>query len=92
MKWIKINSEKDLPKNIHFKNHTEFWACAKGVVFKIYFYNSYGGKNYSIAEYNSSKTHKELDKIKVPCMGEVIGNLDYYAKLEIPKSPYEMVS
>ena len=89
MKWIKINSEKDLPANIHFRHHTEFWACAKGVVFKIYFYNSYSGKNYSITEYNSYKTHKELDKNKIPCMGLVMENLDHYAKLEKPKPPYE---
>ena len=88
MKWIKITSEKDLPKNIHFKNHTEFWACVKGIVFKIYFYNSYGGKNYALAEYNDEKIIKILKANKVDCMGE-IKNLEYYAVIERPKCPNE---
>lgn len=89
MKWIKISSEKDLPKNIHFKNNTEFWVCAKGIVFKAYFYNSYGGKNYSILEYNSNKIYKTLKENNIPVMGLVLENLDYYAKLERPKPPHE---
>lgn len=86
MKWIKINSENDLPKNIHFRNHTEFWGCIKGIVFKIYFYNSYLGKNYSIAEYNSDKIHKILKENKIDCMGH-IDNLEYYAKIDRPVAP-----
>lgn len=86
MKWIKISSENDLPKNIHFKNHTEFWACAKGVVFKIYFYNSYGGKNYSLAEYNDEKIRKTLRENNIDCMG-YFKLLEYYAAIDRPKSP-----
>lgn len=86
MKWIKINSEKDLPKNIHFRHHTEFWACSKGIVFKIYFYNSYGGKNYSIDEKNSDKIYQKLSEKNIPIMGG-FENLEYYAKIERPVAP-----
>jgi len=88
MKWIKINSEKSLPKNIHFKNHTEFWACVNKIVFKIYFYNSYGGKNYALAEYNDEKIRKTLRENNIDCMG-VVDNLDYYAIIERPEPPCE---
>lgn len=85
-KWIAITSEKVLPSNIHFRNHTEYWACKKGIVFKIYFYNSYGGKNYSLAEHNDEKIRKVLRENNIDCMGEA-GKLDAYSVIERPK-PY----
>lgn len=84
MKWIAITSEKVLPLNIHFRNHTEYWACKKGIVFKIYFYNSYGGKNYSLAEHNDEKIRKIMNANKVPSMGGV-QELDAYAVIDRPE-------
>lgn len=84
MKWTKINTEKDLPSNIHFRNHTEYWASVKGIVFKIYFYNSYGGKKYSIAEYNSNNTYKKLKQEKINPMDEAL-KLDAYMKILRPE-------
>jgi len=83
MKWKEIKSEKDLPSNIHFKNHTEYFACVKGVVFKIYFYNSYGGKNYSLAEYNDEKIRKILRDNRIDCMGEAL-KIEAYMGIKRP--------
>jgi hypothetical protein len=89
MKWIKITSEKDLPRNIHFRNHTEFWVCVKGLVFRAYFYNAYGGKSYCISEHNNDKIIKELRKREGDNMGQIEDSVDYYAIIERPNPPTE---
>ena len=48
--WIEILGEESLPENSHFLDHTQYWMSCNGIVFKGYFYNSYGGKNYSLDE------------------------------------------
>lgn len=89
MEWIKINSEKDLPKNIHFENNKEYWVSVKGLVFRAYFYNAYGGKSYCISEKDDEKIIKELRKRKGDNMGQLLESADYYAEIERPKSPTE---
>lgn len=84
MKWKEIKSEKDLPSDIHFRNHTEYWASAKGIVFRIYFYFSYGGKNYSLSEQNDEKIRKQLNENNIPSMG-FVGELDAYMIIKRPE-------
>lgn len=84
MKWKEIKSEKDLPSKIHFENNTEYWASAKGIVFKIYFYNSYGGKNYSLSDHGNTKLRRTMLKNKIPFMG-LAEDLDAYGIIDTPK-------
>ncbi len=82
-KWIPIKDTKSLPANIHFRNHTEYWMCKNGIVFKGYFYNAYGGKNFSIAEHNDEKIRAIMRANKIDGMGPC-GFLDAYMPIERP--------
>lgn len=74
MKWIELNSKKDLPSKKDIKNKTKYHAKCKGIVFKIHFYKSLSGIKYVLTDYNDYKEGscliKEMNKNKIDVIGD----------------------